>query len=194
MLLNARQYGSSGYGMSYNDLEIHNYESKIFNFTQVNDDEDFIKRYYNGNPDKPVGTMTFSQANKWYYIGNGEGVYIDFSKIILHESVTVERFKNPDFEKDGNPGIYVKFDYPSNFVNPNQALVYGTIAIVLLNEDTVVALPDKYDFDQKNTKNSFLRDLATAFGSVINDIFWLNFNRPKPFPIYFRGFQKIPLK
>lgn len=57
-----------------------------------------------------------------------------------------------------------------------------------------MALPNTYDFDTKNKAGSFFRDLGTGFGSVINDIPQINYKKPKPFPIYFRGYQKIPLK
>ena len=63
----------------------------------------------------------------------------------------------------------MRFD-SSDFVNPNQALVFGTIGIVLIDENTVMALPNTYDFDTKNKAGSFFRDLGTGFGSVINDI------------------------
>jgi len=154
--------------------------------------------WYDGNstrnPDKPEGTMTLSQANKWAHIGNGEGVNIDFTKIILPSSVTAERFNNPDFEEDGNPGIYVKFDFPSDFVNPNQGLVYGSIKVVLIDENTVWAMPDVYDFDQKKGSNNFGRNLATAIGAFVRDFGWLNSPKARSFPIYFYGYQQIPKK
>ena len=152
----------------------------------------FVMKYYNGNPDKPVGRMSLSQANKWYHIGKGEGVYIDFTTIVLPDWVTADRFKNPDYYDGNVPVIYIRFDHPSGFVNPNQALVYGGIRIALVGENTVWAYPDVYDFDQGEQNGGFGRDAATLAGGGVAGFGYTN--KPQAFEIYFIGYQKIPKK
>lgn len=82
--------------------------------------DDFNAKYYNGDPDKPVGTMSLGQANKWAHIGNGAGVYMDFTQITLPGSVTVERFKNSPYKRDGNPvAATFLFDGDKLYRKPN---------------------------------------------------------------------------
>jgi len=143
------------------------------------------------NPDKPDGTMTLSQANKWAHIGNGEGVYIDFTKMELPKTVTMDRFNKSDLNIDGNKAILVKFD-GADFVNPNQALVYGTITLVLIGNNTVGAMPDVYDFDIKNKSGTLWRDIGTMGGAYWSNLGYTTMGQG--FPIYFHGYQQIPDK
>lgn len=135
--------------------------------------------------------MTLSEANKWYHTGDGDGVYMDFTKIVLPKSVTVDAFNQSKLRIQGSKAIVINFAGKS-FVNPDQALVYGSITLVLIDKNTVWAMPDKYDFDIKNKPGTLGRDMATAIGQAVSEF---GYTTPgQAFPIYFIGYQTIPEK
>jgi hypothetical protein len=128
------------------------------------------------------GKMSFGEADGWYKWGKGQPVHARLDKIDL-SSVSVSDFKNPDFFKEGKPGIYVRFD-GDDYVNRNQALVYGTISLVLVTGNIVMSLGDTYDFDIKNQPGTFKRDVATILGQHYAG--W-----GTAFPIHITGTSKI---
>jgi len=129
------------------------------------------------------GHLTYGEADGWWKWGEGQPLYVDIENIDFGD-ISMDRFNNPEFFIDGKPGVYVKFE-TSDFVNINQALVYGTIGIVKIGENTIMAMPDTYNFDLKMQKGTFVRDAATLMGKHMAGI-------GKEFPIYFRGTTKLP--
>ena len=134
---------------------------------------------------KEKGKLSFEDAIWHYRMGQGQPVNVylntlDFSK------VSVRDFNNPDFIHQGNPGKYISFDMPTKYTNPEQALIYGTIGVVYLGNNRIMALPDKYDFDIKGkmTVKGVFRDAATILGATYNGI-------GKPYYIQFMGTTKI---
>ncbi len=129
------------------------------------------------------GGITFGEADGHYKWGFGEPLYVDLDKIDFGD-VTMARFNNPEFYSEGHPGVYVRFE-TSDYVNRDQALIYGTIGIVKIGDNTIMAMPDIYDFDLKLKDGSFIRDAATVLGKTYAG--W-----GIQFPIYFRGTTTLP--
>lgn len=92
-------------------------------------------------------------------------------------NIKMSDFENTKQSVQGSPSILVKFD-GKNYVNTTQALVYGTITLVKIGPDKVMAMPDTYNFDLKFTENSFYRDIGTMIGLFVAPA-------GKSFPIYF---------
>jgi hypothetical protein len=122
------------------------------------------------------GILTFGEANGWRRWGKGQPLYVDFSKIDLG-NITMADFKKTKTSVQGNPSILVKFD-GKNYVNKTQALVYGTITLVKIGSNKVMAMPDNYNFDMKYTPESTYRDIGTLLGLYLTPA-------GMPFPIYF---------
>jgi uncharacterized protein RhaS with RHS repeats len=103
--------------------------------------------HYNGLKDRPDydSKLTFGEAIKHFNEGSGAPLFIDARKINLN-ATSVPELKADD---DG----YINF-FPVS--HPNTSLVYGTIKLTLLNENTGVVrlggagnLLDRFDFDPK---------------------------------------------
>jgi hypothetical protein len=129
------------------------------------------------------GGITFGEADGNYKWGNGQPLYVDLDKLDFGD-VSMSRFDNPEFSIEGHPGVYVRFE-TSDYVNSNQALVYGTIGIVKIGDNTIMAMPDTYNFDLKLQKGTFMRDVATLWGKHYAGY-------GTPFQIYFRGTTTLP--
>jgi len=112
--------------------------------------------------------LTFEEAIWHYRLGKGKPVYVRLNKLDLSK-VRVKDFIGAKYSHQGYPMIYANFDL-DYYTNPNQALIYGSIALVYLGENTIMALPDTYDFDLKfrPTLKGFIRDFATQLGSLYN--------------------------
>lgn len=108
------------------------------------------------------GLLTHGEADGWYKWGKGDPLYVDLDKLDF-STVNMSRFDNPEFFIEGHPGVYVRFE-TSDYVNRNQALVYGTIGIVKIGDNTIMAMPDIYNFDLKLQNGTFMRDAATVLG------------------------------
>ena len=107
------------------------------------------------------GILTWSEANDWYRDGLGLPLFVDVSKINL-SPVTI---KNLSLNKT----IYYNY-FSADHFNLETGLVYGTLAITLLDEEGKVRvgsinnLVDVYDFDYQ--KGRFLRNFATKIGKT----------------------------
>ena len=126
-----------------------------------------LTTHYNGLKDRPDydGYLTFREVTKWSNQGNGEPLFVDATKINLN-AINVPELKK---DKDG----YINF-FPNSA--PNTGLVYGTIKLNLLNENTgSVRLGGKNGFlDEHNFKNPVFK--------TIND--YLSPGTPTDFNIY----------
>ena len=122
----------------------------------------------------------------WHYrLGNGEPVSVRLNKLDLSK-VRVRDFKNTPYNHQGYPMIYVNFDQEF-YTNFDQAIIYGSIALVYIGNNTVMALPDTYDFDMKynySTAKGVIRDLGTLMG-----LYWNGAGTP--YDIQFLGTAKI---
>ena len=122
----------------------------------------------------------------WHYrMGEGKPVNVQLSKLNLSK-IRVSDFKDTELSHQGYPMIYANFDQ-SHYTNFDQAIIYGTIALVYLGNNTVMALPDTYDFDMKYNYTSLegiIRDFGTLMGSYWNGV-------GTPYVIQFLGTAKI---
>ena len=107
-----------------------------------------LNTHFESLPDRPDydGYLTFGEAIKWYNKGSGSALYVDARKINLF-ATNVPELKNDD---DG----YINL-FPAS--HPNTGLVYGTIKLTLLDENTGSVrlggsgnLLDKFDFNPRN--------------------------------------------
>src|SRR5690554_327045 len=138
----------------------------------------YKKDFKNNLQHKFLNDFTFNDAIWHYRLGGGMPVDVRLNQIDLSK-IRVGAFKNAKYDHQGYPKIYVNFDL-DYYTNPNQALVYGSIALVYIGDNTVMALPDVYDFDLKfrPTLKGFIRDLATVAGSIYNGAgtsYYINF-------------------
>jgi RHS repeat-associated protein len=138
------------------------------------------------------GYLTYGEANYWRHYGNGESLYVDINKLQFPSSFTVERFEKSKLIIQGHKAITVHFD-GKDFVNPTQALVYGSVTFVMFSDKTVMAAyPDTYNFDLKLSRGTFFRDWATVAGNLMAD--FAAATPGKPFLIWIGGFKKISAK
>jgi RHS repeat-associated protein len=174
--------GVDGFSRADN-LQI-NYAPNVVNELRILDQQNADRAKFNSmmenenskiRPDAD-GILTFGEANGWRRWGKGQPLYVDFSKIDLG-NITMADFKKTKTSVQGNPSILVKFD-GKNYVNKTQALVYGTITLVKIGSNKVMAMPDNYNFDMKYTPESTYRDIGTLLGLYLTPA-------GMPFPIYF---------
>ena len=145
------------------------------------------------DPWRPDGDryLTYGEANYWRLYGNGQSLYVDLNKLDFPKSITVERFNKSPLIIQGYKAIVANFA-GKDFVNPTQALVYGSLTLVLVGDKSVmVSRPDTYNFDLKLNGESFGRDVATMLGGLAAD-----FARPggNSYLIWVSGEKEIPLK
>jgi len=102
-------------------------------------------------------------------LGKGEPVDVRLSKIDL-SFLKVSDFENPDFIHQGNPGRRVRLSSIDRLVggNRSEGLVYGTIDVVYIGGNKVMALPNEYDFNMnwEQSIRGFSRDIATFNGGL----------------------------
>lgn len=132
---------------------------------------------------KFLNNFSFDDAIWHYRLGNGAPVNINLSSLDF-SSVKVSDFDTPEFIYEGAPGIWVRFDNKKDYVNPSQALIYGTVDVVYIGNNRIMVLPNTYDFDLKLEKGSLKRDFATMMGAMYN-------GSVTPYVIYFNGTTKI---
>jgi len=128
--------------------------------------------------------LTFEEAIWHYRLGNGEPVNVKLSKMDL-SILKVSDFDNPDFIHQGNPGRYVRLSSINSLVSGNRSegLVYGTIEVVYIGGNKVMALPNEYDFNMnwEQSIRGFSRDIATFYGGLYNSMgmggqsYWIQF-------------------
>ncbi|SHJ52642.1 RHS repeat domain-containing protein [Aequorivita viscosa] len=136
--------------------------------------------------DKFKTNFTFDDAVWHYRLGGGMPVDVNTNSLDF-SSLSVKDFQNPDFTHQESPGIFLKLSDISNAIsNTNQALIYGTIEVVYIGENTIMVLPNDYDFDIKLTPTvrGVLRDFATMLGHMYN-------GSGTPYTINFMGTAKI---
>jgi RHS repeat-associated protein len=140
---------------------------------------------FGGPKGKPSGQgggyIDFAEATTNYRFGNGQPLYADANKLDWG-NFSMTRFNESKITYQGYPLIYIKFD-GKDYVNKTQALVYGSVGIVKISDDSFYVLPDEYNFDIKFQKNTFWRDQATNLGGLYA-------GPGTPFPIYFYGIVK----
>ena len=68
--------------------------------------------------------------------------------------------------------------------NSNDGPVYGTITLILVDKNTVIALPDTYNFDIKNLSTSKTRNILTLIGNTVA-------GNGKGFKINFTGSKNV---
>ena len=118
---------------------------------------------------KFLNDFTFEDAIWHYRLGKGAPIDVNLSSLDL-SGVRKDDFKNTRYRHQNHPMIYVNFDQ-GYYTNPKQALIYGTIALVLIGPNRVMALPDTYDFDIKlnPTVQGIIRDIATLWGAFYSN-------------------------
>lgn len=133
------------------------------------------------------GYLTLDEATYWYRYGNGEPLFVDFSRIDLSS------FSHPGDEYIGkSETINLLMNSGTTFsilsfsttrdeyiTKVNNGLVFGSITIKYYPDNKVRAFADKYDFDYKpftNLKNctrnafNFLGSLVAGKGTP----YWIN--------------------
>jgi hypothetical protein len=127
------------------------------------------------------GYIDFAEATTQWRFGKGQPLYADANKLDWGK-FSMSRFDNTKLTYQGYPLVYVQFA-GSDYVNKTQALVYGSLGLVKVSDDSFYVLPDQYDFDIKFQPGSFLRDQYTNASGI--------FSGPgTPFTIYFYGIVK----
>ena len=109
-------------------------------------------------------------------------VHVRLSELDL-SAIRMSDFNNPDGRiKQGGaeyPYIWVKFD-EKHYTNIDQALVFGTVRLVMVSKNAVISFGDTYNFDPKGGWSNLKRDIATMAGLAVN-----GFGRP--YKIYLTG-------
>src|SRR5690554_4206053 len=150
-------------GMSHEDALSHSLGAGGLNEGGL----DKLLTHKAGLKDRPDwdGYLTFSEVTKWSNQGNGEPLFVDATKINLN-AINVTELKQ---DKDG----YINF-FPGS--HPNTGLVYGTIKLNLLNENTGAV--------RLGGKNGLLdvHDFKNPGFKTIND--YLSPGTPTDFNIY----------
>jgi len=128
--------------------------------------------------------LTFEEAIWHYRLGKGEPVDIRLNKLDL-SNVKSSDFDNHDFMHQGSPGKYVRLSSASSILtgNRSEGLVLGTIEVVYIGDNKVMALPNEYNFEMQGEKTlrGVSRDIATAFGGFYNNggmrgqSYWIQF-------------------
>ncbi len=125
--------------------------------------------------------LSFEEAYYNYKFGNGRTAYVDLNKLDL------SKVRSSDFTNkktyQGHPTLIVNL-VGKHFSNLEEAKVYGRITLVLIDHNTVMALPDAYDFDLKLTPDRFWRDVNAGYASMIH-------GPGVPFEIIFSGTTTI---
>ena len=124
------------------------------------------------------GYIDFAKATTHYRFGKGQPLSADANKLDWGK-FSMSRFNETKLTYQGYPLIYIKFD-GKDYVNSTQALVYGSVSIVKVSDNSFCVLPDEYNFDIKFKKGTFWRDQATNLGGLYA-------GPGTPFPIYFYG-------
>ncbi|MFA5621070.1 MAG: hypothetical protein WDA08_12270, partial [Weeksellaceae bacterium] len=129
--------------------------------------------------------LTFEEAFYNWRFGKGQPANVRLSNLDLSK-VRVRDFKKSNNTYQNNPIMVVNF-YTTHYTNLEQARVYGKILLVYIGDNTVMALPDTYDFNPEynfSTPDAVLREVGTITGHLFNGM-------GTPFGIQFLGTAKI---
>lgn len=128
-------------------------------------------------PYSPIpGQLTLWEANKHWREGNGAPLNVDIS------SLDLTNVKIPAVVP--NKAFLANFD-GKNYSSANDALVYGTVALIPGQNNTVVGGFDTYDFDIKPWSLATApRNIATYIASAIA-------GEGKPYDIKFTGSAQV---
>src|SRR5690554_1703137 len=132
---------------------------------------------------KFLNNFSFEDAIFHYNYGKGEPVTVNLSTLNF-DDITVERFLKSKRQYQDHPSITVNFlgiDYKG--YRKEQGLIYGNITLVYIGNNTIMALPDQYNFEMHGSKIS-MRNILTAMGGIFNGY-------GTPYHIYFQGTAKI---
>ena len=135
---------------------------------------------------KFLNNFSFEDAIFHYNYGKGEPVTVNLSTLNF-DDITVERFLKSKRRYQDHPSITVNFlgsDYKG--YRKEQGLIYGNITLVYIGNNTIMALPDQYNFEMHGSKIS-MRNILTAMGGIFNGY-------GTPYHIYFQGTAKIKTK
>lgn len=134
-----------------------------------------------------LNNFTFEDAIHHYSFGEGESVTVNLNSLNF-DGVTVERFLNSKRRHQGHPSITVNFlgnDYKGD--RKEQGLIYGNITLVYIGNNTIMALPDQYNFEMHKGNLMSKRNVLTFMGSLYNGY-------GIPYYINFQGTTKIKTK
>jgi len=124
-----------------------------------------------------------------YRYGKGKSSIAPIALINL-DGLTVESFGNPTYYyedgQDKYPAIQINYDQ-GFYKDPDHAFIFGTITVILIGDNLIMALPDTYNFDLKNdfSTKGMVRNFGTMIGQAYN-------GAGNGFPIYIMGTKRIP--
>jgi RHS repeat-associated protein len=128
-----------------------------------------------------------------YRFGRGQAATVPLGIVNL-KGLTVKDFEDSEifYPFDAAPGeetfkaLQVNFDQ-SFYKDVDHAFIFGTITLIQIEGNLIMAIPDTYNFDFKNdpTFKGLLRNMGTIGGQMYNGV-------GKSFPIYFQGAVRIP--
>jgi hypothetical protein len=135
---------------------------------QMMDSEGIVKSYLVVGRDIPPGNaagedyiLSHDEAVENFRFGKGKRAFVDLSLLDLSK-VHSSDFKTN--EKSGKKELLVNF-YGDHYTNLDQALVYGSITLELIDKNIAIAKPDLYNFDLKLQKGTIKRDILTGYAS-----------------------------
>jgi RHS repeat-associated protein len=110
------------------------------------------------------GYVTVEEAiNTWRYGLGKQNIDANISKLDL------SKVHVSNFPKGEGSTIWVNFASKKYYTNANQAIVYGSISLTLMEGNKVfVPYQDKYDFDIRGNFGSIKRDFLTVWGNMYN--------------------------
>ena len=141
-----------------------------------------LLKHYGGLKNRPDydGIVNLREANRWYRDGNGSPLYVDASKIRL-SPISIDDFLDANTKQ-------VNYESFKN-LNIKTGLVYGTLTITLLNNESGCVMIgdesgriDNYGFEMHHGRT--LRNIATLFGKLVA-------GKGKPYDINGYNYGKI---
>ena len=118
------------------------------------------------------GKLTFSEAKKWYKLGDGSTINVDIQSLNLD-------FLAFDYDFESMSCGY-KFSFSTIKGGTDQFLVYGTISAKYYGDNNIKLYNDRYDFEQHIKSKEFVRNVETWIGSIVH-------GKGTPFDIRFNG-------
>ena len=137
------------------DLTIENIQTKTW---AENENQQDVK-WENGD-----GYITAEEAiYTWRFGGGKQNLDADIKKLNL------SKVRSSDFKNGVGSTIWINFAGKKHYTNPVQAIVYGNIALTLMEGNKVfVPYQDKYNFNIRGGSENLTRDILTSFGNMYN--------------------------
>jgi len=136
---------------------------------------------------KFLNNFTFEDAIYHYNFGEGEPITVNLNSLNF-DDITVERFLKSEKRYQDSPLLVVNFlgdDQKKG--RTQQGLIYGSITLVYIGHNKIMALPDECNFKQHRGKTFTRRNILTFLGSLYN-------GRGTSYFIFFKGTAKIEKK